>query len=252
MNAGCRKGKRDCAYPESSSSSRTSRRDSKAKAVDESGSSPSGDELEGDEKIPLSAIPDDEDDIDIDDLEPPSAASDSQYGDRSATWSSTKTITPVSESSASSRATRPSASRTTSRQSVRADVFHHPRWSTLTKEDRAFLKYHQETLSHHHYAFKYDAGDFLKTTFLEIAMNDESQALLYAVIAFASYHRSIERADFKISVFLSYYNKSIMLLQQSLKTKRPGITTLLTVLQLATIEVSQSAPLDAIDTQRYH
>jgi hypothetical protein len=120
---------------------------------------------------------------------------------------------------------------------MRAEVFHHSRWATLSKDDRAFLKYHQERLSHHHYAFKYDAGDFLKTTFLSIAMNDESEALLYAIIAFASYHRSIERADFKISVFLSYYNKSIMLLQQSLKSKRPGIATLLTILQLATIEV---------------
>jgi hypothetical protein len=108
----------------------------------------------------------------------------------------------------------------------------------LSKDDKVYLAYHREKLSHHHYAFKYDGNAFLKSTFLEIALNDHSQALLYAIIAFAAYHRSIEREDFKISIFLSYYNKSIVLLQQSLKSnKRPTIPTLLTILQLATIEV---------------
>ena len=113
-------------------------------------------------------------------------------------------------------------------------------FNALPKEDKNYLKYHQNHLSHHHYAFKYDAGDFLKTTFLEIAMNDQSQALLYSIIAFSAYHHSIDKQDLRISIFLSYYNKSIVLLHQSLqKNKKPGIATLLTILQLATIEVSR-------------
>lgn len=102
-------------------------------------------------------------------------------------------------------------------------------------------------MSHHHYAFKYDSGDFLKTTFLEIALNDQSQALLYAIVAFAAYHHTLAREDSKISHFLTYYNRSIMLLQQSLKSKKPGVTTLLTILQLATIEVSCLSYVSAVN-----
>ena len=92
-------------------------------------------------------------------------------------------------------------------------------------------------MSHHHYAFKYDGGDFLKTTFIEIAMNDSSSSLLYAIVAFAAYHHTVCRNDDNISIFLSYYNQSIAHLQQSLKDKRHNVATLLTILQLATIEV---------------
>ena len=106
-----------------------------------------------------------------------------------------------------------------------------------------YLRYYKDNLSHHHYAFKYDGGDFLKTTFLEIAMNDQSQALLYAIVAFACYHFTVDRGNPKISTFLSYYNKSIVSLQQSLKSKKPGIMTLLTILQLATIEVRLQSKL---------
>jgi len=104
---------------------------------------------------------------------------------------------------------------------------------------KVYLKYHRDRLSHHHYMFKYDGGDFLKTTFLEIAINDDSEALLYAVVAFAAYHHCVspEGRSTRISTFLGYYNKSITLLQQSLTKKRHNITTLLTILQLATIEV---------------
>ena len=240
--AGCRKGKRDCIYPESSSSSRSDRRGSKLKGISES-SSPSGDEHDDDEKQDLSAIPDDEDDDDGYGTEPVSARSDSQASSSVPGWPSIKNESSTAESSSVfSRAARPSASRTSSKQSIHSGVLQHSKLSYLSKEDKAYLKYHQEHLTYHHYAFKYDAGDFLKTTFLEIAMNDESQALLFAIIAFSAYHRSIERQDYKISVFLSYYNKSIMLLQQSLKSKKPGIATLLTVLQLATIEVSSPIP----------
>ena len=82
----------------------------------------------------------------------------------------------------------------------------------------------------------------MKTTFLEIALNDQSQALVYAIVAFSCYHYVIAEQDATISLetFLQYYNKSIILLQQSLKKKKPSIPTLLTILQLATIEVSSN------------
>ncbi len=238
---GCRKGKRECQYPDTSSSSRSTRRDSRQKgATGDSPSSPSGDELEGDDKQGLSAIPDDDEDLDTDDMEPSSAASEPRLNSDASSWSQSRSQTASGEpSTAASRPPRPQPSRTQSRQSVHSKVFQDTKFSALTKEDKSYLKYHQDRLSHHHYAFKYDAGDFLKTTFLEIAMNDSSQALLYSIIAFSAYHQSVEKGDLRISIFLQYYNKSIVLLHQSLQKKKPGIATLLTILQLATIEVSE-------------
>ena len=79
----------------------------------------------------------------------------------------------------------------------------------------------------------------MKTTFLEIALNDQSHALLFAIVAFSCYHYVMRQEDDTTSLetFLKYYNQSIMLLQASLKRKKPNITTLLAILQLATIEV---------------
>lgn len=146
-------------------------------------------------------------------------------------------IPPAEPGSSSRRPSRPQAGRTSSKHSVKPSITQSSRWPTLPRDVKAYLKYHRDSLSHHHYAFKYDGGDFLKTTFLEIAMNDDSQALLYAVVAFSAYHHAVARSDNKISSFLSYYNKSINMLQQSLLKKRHSVTTLLTILQLATIEV---------------
>ena len=86
----------------------------------------------------------------------------------------------------------------------------------------------------------------MKTTCLEIALNDHSHALLYAIVAFSCYHYVMMQEDETTSLetFLKYYNQSIMLLQASLKRKKPTITTFLTILQLATIEVrSRDTPI---------
>ncbi|KAI6863453.1 hypothetical protein KC316_g20259, partial [Hortaea werneckii] len=233
----CRKGKRECIYPgastSASSSSKPSRKGSKAGESNESASSASEDE-DGDAKHALPAIPDNEEDI----SEPQSAASSqSRKSSNAALAASRGSIASAADTGSSSRdASRPQANRATSKHSVKPSISHSSRWPGLPRDVKAYLKYHKQSLSHHHYAFKYDAGDFLKTTFLEIAMNDDSQALLYAVVAFAAYHHAVASGDNKISPFLSYYNRSINMLKTSLETKRPNVTTLLTILQLATIE----------------
>lgn len=64
------------------------------------------------------------------------------------------------------------------------------------------------------------------------------EPLMYAVVAFAAYHNALSREDGKVKDFLDAYNKSVSLLRQSLaKTDRHSLSTLLTILQLATIEV---------------
>lgn len=235
---GCRKGKRECTYPDASSSAKGGRRDSRSKvALADSGSSQSEDDGD-DEKNILPVIPDDEEDLGPDDSTPPSATTDSRNFPDSSTLSNSTSKSPSTDSSSVfSRQPRPQATRTNSKHSSKPSISQNARWSTLPKDVKYHLKYHKENLSKHHYGFKYDSGDFLKTTFLEIAMNDQSQALLYAIVAFSCYHRTVAQEDPRISTFLSYYNKSIILLQQSLKSKKPGVTTLLTILQLATIEV---------------
>ncbi|KAI6790416.1 hypothetical protein KC332_g9923 [Hortaea werneckii] len=233
----CRKGKRECIYPGAStsaaSSSKPSRKGSKAGESNDSASSASEDE-EGDGKPALPAILDNEEDV----SEPQSAASSqSRKSSNAALAASRGSIASTAETGSSSRdASRPQANRAPSKHSVKPSISHSSRWPGLPRDVKAYLKYHKQSLSHHHYAFKYDAGDFLKTTFLEIAMNDDSQALLYAIVAFAAYHHAVASGDNKISPFLSYYNRSINMLKTSLETKRPNVTTLLTILQLATIE----------------
>lgn len=72
-----------------------------------------------------------------------------------------------------------------------------------------------------------DFDDFFKTTFLHIALNDESPALLYGIIAFAAYCRVFMRegggeelSHGETASFLMWYNKSIMALHLSLAEGR--------------------------------
>ena len=76
-------------------------------------------------------------------------------------------------------------------------------------------------------------------------MTEGTPGLIYAIVAFAVYHYSVKYNESKISEFLSYYNKAIVYLQQSLKSRRHTDATLLTILQLAAIEVSPIHSYDA-------
>lgn len=67
----------------------------------------------------------------------------------------------------------------------------------------------------------------------------EYEPLLYAVVAFAAYHHTLEQPQGKINDFLKYYNQSIQLLLKSLASgEKHSEATLATVLQLSTFEVS--------------
>jgi len=65
-----------------------------------------------------------------------------------------------------------------------------------------------------------------------------NEALLYAVVGFAAYHHTLKNPNGQINEFLQYYNRSVTLLLAFLKKKeKHSVATLLTILQLATIEV---------------
>jgi hypothetical protein len=109
-------------------------------------------------------------------------------------------------------------------------------WSHLDNELQFYLNYHRNNLTPHHYFMTYDAQDFLRTSFLDMAVRNEP--LLYAVIGFSAFHYTIALPNGRIQEFLTYYNKSVSLLRRSLRTSQHHTpSTLLTILQLASIEV---------------
>ncbi|MBE3047263.1 hypothetical protein IMZ48_33025, partial [Candidatus Bathyarchaeota archaeon] len=88
----------------------------------------------------------------------------------------------------------------------------------------------------YHYCFSVDADRFFSAILPNIAVRYEP--LLNAVVGFAAYHETLQNPDGKVEDFLKYYNKSVVLLLNSIQRKEPQtIATLLTVLQLAAIEV---------------
>ena len=207
----------------------------------ESGSSPEEHELEleHDVKDPLPPIPDDEE---ADPAEYVAAASES-YREGSDTPSLILDRSPSPSTETSSVMTnpvsRPLLSRKSSNQAMKPSVgfVAAPRSILEFPQDVRFcLHYHRRHISVHHYALKRDSNNFLKTTFLDIAVRDPP--LLYAVVGFAAYYHTLTHPEGRIHNFLQYYNKSVALLRESLQKKhRHSLATLMTILQLANIEV---------------
>lgn len=112
-------------------------------------------------------------------------------------------------------------------------------WSHLPPDFRFYLNYYCENITHYHYCMVQDSDDFFRTILPSLALRNE--ALLYAVVGFAAYHHTLQNPNGKIHEFLQYYNRSVTLLLGFLTRKeKHNLGTLLTILQLATIEVSIS------------
>jgi len=117
-------------------------------------------------------------------------------------------------------------------------------WSHLPRDLQFYLAYFYENITHLHYSFKLDSEDFLHTRFLDAALRNE--ALLYAVVGFSAFQRTVHNPEGKIQDFLQYYNKAVSLLLQSLrKVEKHSNGKILAILQLATFEVR----LEPISTQ---
>lgn len=116
-----------------------------------------------------------------------------------------------------------------------------PDLSHLPADLRLYLDYFYENITNHHYGVHKDFSDFFRTTFISLAVR--SEPLLYAIVAFAAYHQTIRDPNGRLPSFLKYYNKSVTLLLGLLKNDEiHDLGTLLTVLQLATIEVRNALP----------
>ncbi len=266
--SGCKKGNRECVYPDPPSSKATGSSSKAARSrasVPESDSSSdtsdNDDDVEG-----LETIQDEETGSgDVQDSYPPVSLpkqSAAEVSRKQSHRSSTKTkplskppskpssvftdksLSPSTDASSTFSSSYPASasskkpgklashSSNTSKESSPTKLD----FSQLPRDIQHFLEYHQVHLTHHHYFFKHDAGRFLHTTFLEIAVKFEP--LLHAVVGFAAFHQSLRKQNGRIQDFLHYYNKSVSLLRRSLQSgKRNTDATLLTILQLATFEV---------------
>jgi hypothetical protein len=112
-----------------------------------------------------------------------------------------------------------------------------PDWTFLPHELQFYLSYFYDNITHYHYCAVNDADDFFRSILPGLAIRNE--ALLFAVVGFSAYHHSLRNPNGRINEFLQYYSRSVTLLLDCLKKKEKySIGTLLTILQLATIEVS--------------
>lgn len=111
-------------------------------------------------------------------------------------------------------------------------------WSHLPQDLQFYLDYYCENVTHYYYGMVNDPEGFFRTFLPGTAVRQGNEALLYAVVGFAAYHATVKDPKGQIQDFLKYYNKSVTLLLSSFRKKeKQNTATLLTILQLATIEV---------------
>jgi hypothetical protein len=256
--AGCRKGARDCVYPESSTSAKTSGGGAQSKRAHASNRGSPGSSSDEYEDIPERALTSikDEEEAFTGNLADTGDISNSRLTDsgklssvrNSSTRNSSETPSLVQDKASSPT---PSSEGSTGYASYRTLIdaripgqpgtyaYDKADWANLPQDLQFYLTYFQQKITHLHYSLKYDADDFMRTRYIEIALHNE--ALLYAVVGFSAFQRTLQNPHGKIQDFLQYYNKSVSLLLKSLKRgERHDHGTILAMLQLATIEVVQT------------
>ncbi|CAN9136253.1 unnamed protein product [Alternaria alternata] len=228
----CRKGSRECIYPDSQSSQKSTRSGSKSGKSTSAGdqSSPEAHEGEDKERLPAIMDEDEEDDYveyddDDDDMSKSQDARDSSHTPGSFLDQSTS---PSTEASSIPPTVRPSMSRKGSAQTTKGA-------SAMARDLQFYLNYFRNHMSVHHYSLKRDTHGFLKGDFLSWATKFEP--LKYAVAGYAAYFHTLAQPDGRMSTFLQFYNESVSRLRIAItKNKKQGLATFLTILQLASIE----------------
>ncbi|KFZ06664.1 hypothetical protein V501_07196 [Pseudogymnoascus sp. VKM F-4519 (FW-2642)] len=242
----CKKGSRECSYPETTPSKSGSAGSSKS---GHSSLTPPSDEYDDEVDVDrLESIPDeDEDPFDTNQGRNSLANSTHtlQQQNQSRLSSETPSLvqdkgsspSPSTEGSIGYNAHLHKADQRLAKPSRLPPVTDggKPDWSGLPRDLQFYLEYFVANVTHHHYYFKKDAGNFFHTTFLEAALRNKS--LLYAVVGFSAFQRTLHNPEGKIQDFLQYYNKSVQLLLKSLRRgEGRNVDTMYSILQLATIE----------------
>jgi Fungal specific transcription factor domain len=257
---GCKKGNRECVYPEPKNATKTNSSSQKAREPLNHGSPGSSTEEyedEGDVER-FGTIPDDGENRDISERrgslpkgslrrtgtgqslhhqksfsrrgsETPSLVQDKGASPSPSTEGSI--VFPVYSGAAGSRARVQLPYTPSGLDGLRSD------WSHLPHDVQFYLSFFYKNLTPNHYFWKHDSGDFLRTHYLDAALRND--ALLYAITGFSAFQRTLSNPAGKIQDFLQYYNKAVSLLLKSLsRGERHNTGILLAILQLATIEVS--------------
>ncbi|EPS44900.1 hypothetical protein H072_1109 [Dactylellina haptotyla CBS 200.50] len=108
-----------------------------------------------------------------------------------------------------------------------------------------WLRYHEQNITFRQYLLKSDTSGFFTRTLLSYAAQND--ALLYSVIAFSAYHFFVNEntteghrdgdKSSSAELFFEYHNRAIVALRESFQENLPpDVFTLLTILQLATLE----------------
>jgi hypothetical protein len=233
---GCRKGNRECLYPDAQSSQKSARSGSKSgqSSVVEGASSPEDQDDDDLDRLP-SIMDDEEEEYDYDDA--PMSGSP-EFRDSSHTPASILDQSTSPSTSASSTVpptARPSISRKGSTQAPKL-VPPVKSSSAKTLDVYFYLDYFRKHMTVHHYSLKRDTHNFLKGDFLAHALKFEP--LKYAVAGYAAFFHTLSQPDGRMSTFLQFYNESVSRLRISItKNRKQGLATFLTILQLASIEV---------------
>ena len=250
ISLGCRKGSRECTYPEPRSTPRpfTGSKRNQAPAA-ASNSRSSSDENDSSEEFPLidrgrakSEVQEigasspklfQSKDISLESEFPSLAEQPQQSVEQIQSDISLSPSTEVSSAPPSAEwSEKPEKSSSVSTDVSQDDT----RWSHLSQDLQFYLEYHTTQLNYHHYFFKHDANHFLHKILIEHALKYDP--LLYAVVGFAAFQLTVTRADGTIQDFLGYYNTAVSLLRKSLVENQTHTdATMLTILQLATFEV---------------
>lgn len=246
-NLGCRKGNRDCEYPEEKLAKSGSSKKGAPTVDDELGSSSDEDEDDiGSERLGSIKDEDESGSAQLGGISTSGVSSNSKMPTTrrisevpSLIQDKGASPTPSTEGSAAY-----SPYQITETIRVRSDgvspTARRSDWSHLPDDIQYYLGYFYDNVTHLHYSLKYDSTNFLKTGYMEAALREE--ALLFAVVGFAAFQRTLHNPRGKIQDFLKYYNKAVSLLLRSLKRgERHNTDTMLAILQLATIEVRKAA-----------
>lgn len=109
-------------------------------------------------------------------------------------------------------------------------------WALVHPEFQPYIDYFVENITNYHYSLANDGDDFFSSILPSMAVRHEP--LLYALVGFSAYNATLQNPNGKLQDFLHYYNKSVTLLLGCLKRKETNnVPTLVTILQLVTIEV---------------
>ncbi|KAG6255919.1 hypothetical protein E4U24_006305 [Claviceps purpurea] len=227
---GCKKGNRDCVYPDPPTSKSAKLKDGSALPQAQRTSSKSPKEGEtGDEDQDMTSLDTIMDEDELVEESSPDGVSDSHTSECCAGSSSTQDLARHKDSADS---VSPNANKklrlsipdgyvstaTPSPDLKSLPTEGHVDWSHLPSEYQHYLNYFVENITSFHYSIPHDEANFFGRILPSLAVYYEP--LLNAVVGFSAYHATLQDPNGQIQEFLKYYNRSVTLLLESINTKK--------------------------------